>query len=244
MTNYITVQDVLDKLEGIDLSAFPDINTSIENVYIPSAQVAVNDYLSKNITEVTRTKYFDGKGLTIMSLGVTPIQNISECVIYSVPYTSTYLNFANIAKVNVLDEFGNIITTEVLPGSVTQLVLDCGQGIMRIPEGATTTSLGYLAIQTFILGNRNIKVTFTSGYSNANMPKSIKDAAAYMAAIYVLLAIGNDVSNGVSIIKIGQVTKTFGYAAGQETIVPYAGVMKNYENLIMLLLNPFKDIRV
>lgn len=243
MTNYIGVQDVLDKLDEVDLTSFTNIKPLIESVLIPTAQIAVNTYLGKNVTPVTRTKYFDGNGLNILSLGVTPVQNISECVIYSVPYTSTYLTFANIAKVNVLDEFGNEITTEVIPGAVTQLVLDCGQGIMRIPEGATTTSLGYLAISTFLRGNRNIQVTFTSGYTNDNMPQAIKDAAAYAAATLVLLSIGTDISKGVSSIKIGQVTKQFGYGTGK-TLVPYAGLIKTYDDMMQLLLTPFKDIRV
>ena len=243
MTNYIEVQDVLDKLDGVDLSGYPDINTLIETVLIPAAQLSVNSFLCKNITENTRTTYFDGNGLNILSLGISPIQDVSACVIYSVPYTSTYLTFNHIAKVNVEDEFGNTITTETLPGSTTDLVVDCSQGIMRIPEGASTTSLGYLAITTFITGNKNIKVTFTSGYSNANMPDAIKNAAAYTAAVLVLLNIGSDISKGVSSIRIGQVQKQFGYGTSS-TLVPYAGLITNFENMTVLLLTPFKDIRV
>lgn len=243
MQNYIEVQNVLDKLDGIDLSGYSNISSLIETVLIPSAQLSVNTFLCKNITEITQTKYFDGNGLNILPLGINPIQTISECTIYSVPYTSTYLTFNNIAKVNVLDEFGNTITSESLPGSTTDLELDCAQGIMRIPEGATTTSLGYLAITTFITGNRNIKVTYTSGYSNANMPYAIKEATTYFAAILTLLTIGSGISKGVSSIRIGQVQKQFGFGTSS-TLVPYAGMIKNFENMAILLLTPFKDIRV
>lgn len=245
MANYITVAEVLAKLDGVDLSAFPDINTLIETVYIPTAQVMVNSYVNKNLSEITKTEFFDGNGLTFLSLGVNPVQSVSECVIYSVPYTSEYLRFNSIAKTNVLDGFGNVITTEELPVSVTDLVLDCAKGFLTIPEGASLTSLGTLAETAFVCGNRNIKVTFTSGYSVDNIPQGIKDAAAYTAAILVLLSVGTDLSSGVSKIKIGQVTKEFGFGtSGSGTTIPYGGVISNYEKLTMLLLEPYVTIRV
>lgn len=240
---YIDLQTVLDKLVGIDTSKISNLNEKISSVFIPSAQAAVNAYLGYNIDTQTQTKYYDGNGLMELPLGVAPIQDVSECIIYSIPYSSVLVTFSSIAKKNVVDCFGNVITTNSAPGGSTDLVVDCALGILEIPETTDTVLSEFVPMwPAFVNGRANVKVTLTSGYPTASMPQQVKDAGAYFATILVLYSLGANASKGATSIKIGQVQKDFGSRG--ERAFAYSGLITEYDNLIQLLLASQKGLNL
>ena len=242
--NYIEAQDVLDVLSGIDTSSIDNIETLLDNVLIPTAQAEVNRFIGYNIQQQSQTRFFDGNDQIVLPLKLRPIQSVSEVITYYVPYNSIYqtISASDIAKINTIDRYGNTITTESLPGVSTKLIVDCARGTLQIPEADQTLRL-YFGTPGFIRGKNNIKVTFVSGYSTSNMPQQIKDAAAYTAAMLLLISIGNIESKGTVSRKIGQVTKQYGSAFGK-TAVAYAGTLDKFELTVIGFLTPFKSITV
>ena len=248
MTNYITYTDVLNLLRGVDLTTdLPTINADITNIFIPMAQAEINAYLGYSILETTATKYYNGSNVQELCLRVRPVQNVTECVVYSVPYQSVWLTFAPsaIAKINTTDRRGNIITTENIPIQQTQLVLDCEKGILQIPITSATYAMIGVPINypQFLAGVNNVKVSMTYGYSVANMPAEVKMACSYLAAILVMLAKGNVVGQGVISISIGQVSKSFAQGADKRKL-PYAGLLSSFDSYVVKLLQPYRQIYV
>lgn len=241
---YIEAQDVLNVLTGIDTSGISDVETLLDSVLIPSAQAEVDRFIGYTIQEKTQTKYFDGNDQVILPLKMRPIQSVSSVVTYYVPYSSVYqtISASEIAKINTVDKYGNTITTESTPGESTKLVVNCALGELQVPEADQTLRL-YFGTPGFIRGRNNVKVTFTSGYPTANMPQQIKDAAAYISAMLLLVMVGNTEAKGAVSIKIGQVTKQYGSAFGK-TAVAYAGTLDKFEVMTIALLTPFKSITV
>lgn len=233
---YITVEDVLNKLGGVDTSKISDLEDRIQSVYIPSAQAQVISSLGYNPVEQTQTRFYDGNGRQYLPLMSTPVQSISSCIIYTIPYTSIWVQFRNIAKKNVVDCYGNIITTSTAPGISTDLVLDCVQGIIEIPETTDQVLSEFMPqFPCFLKGLSNIEVTFTSGYSVLTLPQQIKDATSYFAAIFVLSALGDKSSKGITSISIGQMSRSFGDRV-------FRGRINECNTLCEVLLEPFRNI--
>lgn len=234
MAKYIEVQDVLNKLVGVDTSKIADLSTKIDSIFIPAAQAQVATFLGYNPLEQEQERYYNGNGQQYLPLGICPVQSIRSCTIYTVPYTNVWINFQNISKKNIYDQFGNAITTPSDPNNHTDLVLDCQQGIIEIPETTDQVLSEFMPqFPCFLEGLANIKIVFTSGYSIAAMPQQIKDATAYFAAILALGSLGDNASKGLASISIGQMSRSFGNRVFQARI-------QEYNELTVILLNPFK----
>ena len=249
MVPYIVANDVMNLLRGIDYLTIdlPTVMADLTNIFIPMAQEEVNSYLGYSILETTATKYYNGSNVQELVLRVRPVQNITECTVYSVPYQSVWLTFAPtaIAKINTVDRRGNIITTENIPIQQTQLVLDCEKGILQIPITSATYAMIGVPINypQFLAGINNVKVSMTYGYSASNMPDEVKRACAFMSAIYVIFAKGNVAGQGAINIHIGQTTKVYAQGADKHKL-PYSGLLANYEEYAQKLLNPYRQIYV
>lgn len=246
MTPYITYADVLAKMVGIDLSDLTGFNDQITNEFIPAAQSQIDTLIGHAITATPMTKYYHGTGREQIVLGKRPISDISQVVIYSLPYTSRWLEFSHICRINNYDTFGNLITAEVVPTQQTDLIVDCAKGILQVP----LTALTYAVIGTpinypqWLPGSYNVKVSFTFGYPVENMPRQVKDACAYQAAILAIMAKGSKLSKGLQSVRIGDMQQTFSPGGGTKTAAPFAGLLAKYDSEVKRLVMPFKTFGV
>jgi hypothetical protein len=241
---YITYQDVLNVLQGIDFTEFPTVNSLITNVFIPQAQADISAYIGYTLEETSCTRFYSGNNCQELPLGVRPVQSVTECIIYSVPYQSEWLHFRNIAKINTIDRRGNIITADSFPTQQSDLIIDCTKGIMQIPITAATYAMIGVPINypQFLAGTNNIKVSMVHGYNATNMPIEVKKACVYRAATLALLMKSNFVGQGVMSIGIGQANRSYGGAGSDHRKMAYSGMLSQMDTFVEQFLKPYKGI--
>lgn len=241
---WITADDVKNVLKGILLTDIPGINTQLENVTIPMAQSECEQYIGHKISSTTETRYYHGTGRETLVLDRRPIQLVSACEIYTIPYTSKWLQFNHISNINTVDQFGDRIVADSDPGQATDMIVDCAAGILQIPLTALTYALIGVPMNypQFIPGTNNVKVTFTYGYPEATMPQRIKNACAYLAAIYILIERGSRDGQGVASIRIGEMSKQYFAGTDWKSSMPYAGMAQKYFENVKVLLSPYRII--
>jgi hypothetical protein len=243
---YIIYQDVTSKLLGIDVSDMPELNDRIKNEFIPAAQAQIDLEVGHSIVASQMTRYYKGTGREQIVLMRRPVSSVESVTIYSLPFTSKWIEFKNICRLNTYDQFGNKICEEVPPTQTTDLMVDCARGVLQVP----LTALTYAVVGTpinypqFLPGNYNVKVAFTYGYPVDNMPRQVKDACAYLAAVYAIMAKGALVSKGYQSVRIGEMSTTFGPSATHKLSSPYAGLLAKYDENVHQLIAPFRMLGI
>jgi hypothetical protein len=240
---WITSDDVKNLLKGVLLVDIADINQQLENVLIPVAQSECEQYIGHKITTMTETRFYHGTGRETLVLDRRPIQRANSVEIYAIPYTSKWLRFQHINMINTVDQFGDRIAPDnPNPDQNTDMIVDCAVGILQIPLTALTYALIGIPLNfpQFIPGTNNVKVNFTYGYDEAALPLRIKNACAYMAAIYVIMERGAIDGQGVRDIRIGEMSKAYFQGASWKTSMPYSGMVQKYHENVQMLLAPYK----
>jgi len=180
----ITIAEIRDLLEGycIDQSVISDIWIQNRRDNYIIPTI-INKILGISVSgNISKTVYINGTNKDIIFL---PDRNIIEIT------EITYVN-----------------TESVYTPSLANLELISGEGILKSKYNFAE---GYYRT-TFPRGTRNIKVTYTMGYSNDDIPDDVNELIGYLTVIEICTWIegrsgGGNVSSEAFIRKYGSIGK-------------------------------------
>ena len=208
-SEYCTVGQVRRLLVGVnELDKLSDIDTIITD-HIYRVTEEINLLTGKIWKPSSETIYVDGHGGHTLVLPNRPVRAITSC---NIRVTSDYdwYEFQIPAYINVVDGHGVTIraaSTDIVVQSA-DLLVDCSLGTLVIPARTTGPFLSSYPIwdYSWTRGKHNIVVNYDYGYTAATRPRLVRELAATMVSIDVLLQVGQLLGQGGQSFSVGGVS--------------------------------------
>ena len=238
-TAYCSVNDVLKELAGIDYTVITDY-VNLLNTRILQAEYRLSNKIHRSLKSATETDYFDGTGTRELTIPNRPITAVSSLAI-RVTQGTDWWSPSNIAYIGTTDHRGFEVRTPSTDTEVkaASLLVDCVNGTFIIPMTLTyQETVGYpFWDYTFLALEANIKISYTYGYSAANMPLDIRFLCAKMVAQDFLQVYGDLLSGGGSSVSLDGVSRSFGG-------IPFGGRLEMLQKDIDEIVSNYRSIGV